>query len=559
MDPLNQELKKLLSPEQYQNFLKLGPLERFSQLSVLLHKNPEQTMAYLGEKTGLTCLDSLDVPSNAADLLPIKLIYEYQCLPVKEDSGRILKLACVWPLGAKELTWLRSVALKPVQMCLALPEVIAHNIKSRFGVGSASLEDSQISSVEESQVPDQVDDQNAAVIRFVNDIIQGAIQDRATDIHFEPLKEGLQIRYRIDGQLVPVTLPNNLVRFKGAIISRLKIMARLNISERRRPQDGRIAYQVGETELDLRISTFPTLYGESISLRLLNDKNLPSTLSELGFLPEDQKIILKAVERPFGMILVTGPTGSGKSTSLSSFIRIINHPSRRIITVEDPIEYEITGVNQAQVNPEIDLTFASCLRHILRQDPDVIMVGEIRDKETAEIAIRASQTGHLVLSTLHTNDAPGAMTRLVDMDIEPFLIASSVELVIAQRLVRRLCPACKKPMSSGDPSYLQNCLKALHLNPDSLNHEDLSQIREPEGCKACNGLGFRGRVGIFEILRNTEEIHEMVIARASAGKIREVALRQGMRSMQACGWEMVKLGITSLSEVMRFAQLNEEE
>ncbi len=331
-------------------------------------------------------------------------------------------------------------------------------------------------------------------------------------------------------------------------------MSRLNISEKRRPQDGRITWSSGQNELDIRLSTFPTLYGESVSLRLLNNKAQPMSVQELGFLPEDERLVNGAVARPYGIILVTGPTGSGKSTSLTAFIRKINRPERRIITVEDPVEYEVPGVNQTQVRPDIGFSFAAALRHILRQDPDVIMVGEIRDRETADIAIRASLTGHLVLSTIHTNDAPGALTRLIDMDIEPFLIASSIELIIAQRLVRRLCHDCAAP---GDyaPGYIESCLTALKLPLDEARHAHL--LREPKGCDRCPGLGYQGRIGIFEILRVNDEIHRMIVQKASAREIRDAATADGMRSLQHCGWEQVKRGVTSLAEVMRFAEMAE--
>ena len=313
---------------------------------------------------------------------------------------------------------------------------------------------------DEEDKQDDLEDQNAAIIRFVNEVILKAIVDRATDIHFEPHKETLQIRYRIDGQLVPVRVPDNLRSFQDAIISRIKIMSGINISEKRRPQGGRITFSHGQSDLDIRVSTLPTLYGESVSLRLLNEKSQPLSMPELGLSSTDEKNVVSVLEKPHGIVLVTGPTGSGKSTSLTAFIRKIHKPERRIMTVEDPVEYEVAGINQTQVNSDIGFNFASALREILRQDPDVIMVGEIRDRETADIAIRASLTGHLVLSTLHTNDAPGAITRLIDMEIEPFLIASSVEMVIAQRLVRRLCMECRKPSGISE-SELQASLSLL--------------------------------------------------------------------------------------------------
>jgi type II secretory ATPase GspE/PulE/Tfp pilus assembly ATPase PilB-like protein len=355
---------------------------------------------------------------------------------------------------------------------------------------------------------------------------------------------------------VPIRVPDNQIRFQGAIISRLKIMAKLNISEKRRPQDGRISFGSGKSELDIRISTFPTMYGESVSLRLLNQKSAPLSMRELGLAEDEERKLEHALSTPHGIILVTGPTGSGKSTSLTAFIRLINRPERRIITVEDPVEYEVPGVNQTQVNPEIGLTFANSLRAVLRQDPDVIMVGEIRDRETADIAIRASLTGHLVLSTLHTNDAPGALTRLVDMDIEPFLIASSVEMIIAQRLVRRLCPNCSKSASYNE-RQITGFLATMRIDPAESAHSHL--IKEAVGCERCRTLGFRGRVGLFEILRVTEEIHEHIVKRDSARLIRQTAVSQDMRTLMQSGWAHIKKGTTTIEEVMRFAELNSDE
>ncbi|MFR6032244.1 MAG: GspE/PulE family protein [Bacilli bacterium] len=394
----------------------------------------------------------------------------------------------------------------------------------------------EFSDITDSEVEE---DENAAIIKFVNEMSR-ARSPTAQPTYIEPQRDSLIIRYRIDGNLVPVRLPENLVKFKDAIISRIKIMARLNISEKRRPQDGRITFNTrnGE-EIDIRVSSLPTLYGESVSLRLLSQKSQPVTIEDLGFLPEDVEKIAKPLAPP-RIILVTGPTGSGKSTTLTAFIRRLRSPEIRIITVEDPVEYEVEGVNQTQVQPEIGLTFSSVLRSVLRQDPDVIMVGEIRDRETADIAIRASLTGHLVLSTLHTNDAAGALTRLIDMDIEPFLIASSVEMILAQRLVRRLC-GCSVPANYDIP-YVASCLVSLGINAAEISNS--GTIRKPHGCDKCRGIGYYGRVGIFEILLANDDIHAMIVSRKTAQDIRKVAEKHGMRSLQECGWELVKRGMT---------------
>ena len=502
--------------------------------------------------------DTFDVAENPAEILPARIIHEYQCLPLaedpKSDSG-LLTLVTVWPPDPRMSKWIRATCGRSPTWVLGNPEAVANTITQRFGIGSGSLDDSDLG-LADDELEDDSEDQNAAIIRFVNEVIQRALTDRATDIHFEPQRDSLIIRYRIDGQRVPVRVPDNLVRFQSAIISRLKIMARLNISEKRRPQDGRISFTADRTELDIRISTFPTMYGESVSLRLLNVKSQPLSIRELGLQQEEEERVTQSLDRPYGIILVTGPTGSGKSTSLTAFLRKINRPERRIITVEDPIEYEVPGVNQTQIHSEIGLTFATSLRAILRQDPDVIMVGEIRDRETADIGIRASLTGHLVLSTLHTNDASGAITRLIDMDIEPFLVASAIEMIIAQRLVRRLCPACATP-TEFPAGHVESCLTALNIDIQEAQHAHL--LKQAVGCEQCRGLGYRGRVGIFEILRMSGEIHEKVVERASARAIRTIALQQGMKNLQYSGWEQAKRGLTTLDEVMRFADILEED
>jgi general secretion pathway protein E len=471
------------------------------------------------------------------------------------DDGKI-HLATVWPPSPRMSRWIFAVSgLKPIWY-MGMPEKIIRAITENFGIGADSLGDSDLDEEGEAEVQDDLEDQNAAIIKFVNEVIQRAIVDRATDIHFEPHKETLQIRYRIDGQLVPVRVPDNLRSFQDAIISRIKIMGGINISEKRRPQGGRITFTHGQSDLDIRVSTLPTLYGESISLRLLNEKSQPLSMRELGLLGKDEANIVKVLEKPHGIVMVTGPTGSGKSTSLTAFIRRIHKPERRIMTVEDPVEYEVAGINQTQVNSEIGFTFASALREILRQDPDVIMVGEIRDRETADIAIRASLTGHLVLSTLHTNDAPGAVTRLIDMEIEPFLIASSVEMVIAQRLVRRICAQCAQPANLPEED-LRATLTLLGVDITEVIHADT--VLAANGCEKCQNLGYHGRVGIFELMKMSDAIHSLIIKSASAPEIREVALSQGMTTLQACGWNQVKRGLTTLDEVIRYADIFAED
>jgi type II secretory ATPase GspE/PulE/Tfp pilus assembly ATPase PilB-like protein len=502
-------------------------------------------------------LDQFEVAPEPTKSVPLRLIHEYQCLPIKTENAPAdeISLITVWPPEPHWDAWVRAVCGKRPRWHLGSPENIAKTITQSFGVGSGSLDESNLEGMAD-QEEEEEEDENAAIIRFVNDVIGQAVKDRSTDIHFEPGKDVLVIRYRIDGNLVPVRVPDNLVRFQNAIISRIKIMAKLNISERRRPQDGRITYSSGTDDIDIRLSTLPTLYGESISLRLLSQKSQPLSIEELGYLPDDVEKITPALKRPHGIVLVTGPTGSGKSTTLTAFIRKVRTPELRIITVEDPVEYEVPGINQTQVHAEIGLTFATALRTVLRQDPDVIMVGEIRDRETADIAIRASLTGHLVLSTLHTNDAPGALTRLIDMGLEPFLIASSVELIIAQRLVRRLCQNCKAP-SDDELGYIGSCLVALKIDPKEV--ANATGLSRPVGCESCRKLGYRGRIAISEILHVSEGVHDLVLKRSSAREIRDYALAHGMRSLQSSGWEQAKRGLTSLNEVMDFAEILESE
>ena len=549
-----------LDEEQRSVILTLPRGDRLIELATLRNCSTREILSELADLAEIAVIKDIELIDNPTATLPLRMIHEYQCIPVRTvaDDTPIEKapmtLATLWPPDEVMSRWVYAVSGRKVQWLMGDPEQITESITQNFGVGAGSLDESDL--VTDVSEADEVEDEDAAVIRFVNEVVQKAVSDRATDIHFEPHRDELQIRYRIDGELVSVRVPDNLIRFQGAIISRLKIMAKLNISEKRRPQDGRISFGAGDSELDIRISTFPTMYGESVSLRLLNQKSKPLSMRELGLANDEEKKLTHALSTPHGIILVTGPTGSGKSTSLTAFIRLINKPERRIITVEDPVEYEVPGVNQTQVHPEIGLTFAQSLRAVLRQDPDVIMVGEIRDRETADIAIRASLTGHLVMSTLHTNDAPGALTRLVDMDIEPFLIASSVEMIIAQRLVRRLCPNCALP-AKYDERQITGFINTMRIDPSEAQHGHLA--KSAVGCERCRNLGFRGRIGVFEILRVTEEIHEHIVKRDSARMIRQTAVSQDMRTLMQSGWSHIKNGTTTFEEVMRFAELESED
>ena len=533
--------------------------DRMKQLANFLERSEDAVCQQMAAECDIDFIEDFQVVSEADQQIPLRLIHEYQCLPITvEDSAKpdCLHLVTVWPPSQDMVRWIEIACGRKIVWYLTYARNVANTIIQNFGVGSDSLDSELVAADADTDEANVEEDEDAAIIRFVNEIIVKAVTDRATDIHFEPQKNSIQIRYRIDGQLVSVKLPENLVKVQAAIISRLKIMARLNISEKRRPQDGRIRFVSGPIELDIRLSSLPTMYGESISLRLLAQGNRPVTLEELGLMKRDLEIIDQNIHKPHGIILVTGPTGSGKSTSLSAFVRRIRTPERRIITVEDPIEYEIDGVNQSQVHSEIGFNFASALRCILRQDPDVIMIGEIRDKETADIAVRASLTGHLVLSSLHTNDAAGGLTRLIDMGIEPFLITSSVEMLLAQRLIRRLCPNCSVPASI-DERKLKLQMEQLGIPESEMQYAHL--IREPNGCDSCRNLGYRGRVGIFEILNVTDRIHEAILQNKSAFEIKRIAMEEGMSTLYQNGWEQVKRGLTSWSALLRFAAVNLSE
>ncbi len=565
-DTLPAALAAGLTDEQRQAIAEAPREKRLAALAAALARPEPEVLAQLAAAAGLGLASNLETDPEARGLLPARLVHEYQIIPIKlearpgepgTEAPAPLHLATAWLPDDAMRDWLRTFTARPLAWHLAVPERIHQLIIENFGVGSGSLDDSDESYVapEAQKEADEVVDEEAAVVRFVTDVITQAIEDQATDIHFEPQEGQLRIRYRVDGLLVPVPVPENLLRFQDAIISRLKIMARMNISEKRLPQDGRINFKAGGLVLDIRVSTVPTIYAESISLRLLNQKKEAYSMERLGMSAHEQAQITSILDYPHGIILVTGPTGSGKSTSLNAFLRKINSTDLRIITIEDPIEYEVPGVNQMQVRPEIGLTFADALRHVLRQDPDVIMVGEIRDKDTAEIAIRASLTGHLVFSTLHTNDAPGAITRLVDMGIEPFLVASAIELVIAQRLVRRLCPECSRAAPVSKVKLLENL---AILGCDASEAEGVDALRAPVGCDRCRGTGYRGRIGLFEIFRLNEEMHQLVLSRESTRTLAECARKNGMRTLGQSGWEKVKAGHTTFDEVLRVITVTEK-
>jgi general secretion pathway protein E len=575
-DSLPAELAARLAETDLRQLAEAPRAGRLEILARALGVSPEAALTELANAAGLPAVTAPQVSEAALPLLPARLAHDFQAIPIAVEGESVdeLPIAISWLPEPHMAAWIATFTPRRIAWHLADAAQVRQLIATHYGVGAGSLEDDEtIPDIVPSATGDLDADADAAVVRFVTEILTQAVEDNATDIHFEPQEEQLRIRYRVDGLLVPVSVPDNLRRYQDAIISRLKIMARLNISERRLPQDGRINFKTRGGSLDIRVSTIPTIYAESVSLRLLNQRKEAYTMDRLGMSAEEQAQIGKVLDFPHGLVLVTGPTGSGKSTSLNAFLRKINAPELRIVTIEDPIEYEVPGANQMQVRPEIGLTFADALRHVLRQDPDVIMVGEIRDRDTADIAIRASLTGHLVFSTLHTNDAAGAVTRLIDMGIEPFLVASSVELVIAQRLVRKLCPDCAQ-RTPADPAALRATLSALGLDPaEALSGNPARGVSGTNtapaaagngtltlpvarGCGRCRGTGFRGRVGIFEIF-HPRELHDMIVARESTRDLSRSAKAKGMRTLAQSGWEKVRDGHTTMDELLRVISLGE--
>ena len=500
-------------------------------------------------------LSDAAIEPTVLEKLSTKAIFQYNVIPVALEE-RTLRVATHDPFVPGLIDALRMASGMRVRLALSPASDIAKAATKFYGVGADTLErmiqDDRIELAPEDASKKDLGevDQEASVVKFVNQIIWEAYQDRATDIHMEPMEMSLRIRYRIDGVLHQTPVPAHLKRFQASIISRIKVMANMDIAEKRLPQDGRISLKIRGEDIDVRVSTMPTVYGESVSLRLLMRHSGLTGLDKLGLEPEDEKVLKKLITKPHGILLVTGPTGSGKSTSLYAWLHTINSIDKRIITIEEPIEYEMAGINQIQVRSEIGLSFAMGLRHILRQDPDVIMVGEVRDRETAEIAIRAALTGHLVFSTLHTNDAAGAVTRLVDMGIEPFLVASSVEGLIAQRLVRQLCKTCRRPKEL-DHDFLQSVGFPMERLSDGA-------IYEAVGCETCRNTGFTGRTGIYEIIPITDRIRPLIVARAGATEVRNMALKHGMRPLRHDGWTKVLRGVTTVEEVLRVSEDNED-
>ena len=508
----------------------------------------ERLLPVLANEFGVELIDleNITPPRELLRRLPAHVLSRRKLLPIEEIDGR-LRVATSSLCDSAGLDELRVATGMDIEPVLAASDQIAKALGKHLGVGAATMQSLMqhggitVVNDEEDSVDLTDDAEDASIIQFVNQILVEAIERRATDVHFEPFEGRLSVRYRVDGVLQEATLPAEVRRFQAAIVSRLKILSHLDIAEKRLPQDGRIKLMVAGREVDVRVSVIPMLYGEAVVLRLLDRSSTLVGLEGLGMAGDDLKNYSKVLGLPHGIILVTGPTGSGKTTTLYASLAQINDIERKIITIEDPIEYQLEGVNQIQVDTKTGLTFAKGLRAILRHDPDVVLIGEIRDRETADIAVQASLTGHLVFSTLHTNDAPGAITRLIDMGVEPFLVASSLETVVAQRLVRLICQKCKEPIAMHDAERIRGEFGSDL--PDALYHG--------KGCSACSGTGYRGRKGIFEIMPITDELRAHVTENASARVIRHTAIDQGMKSLREDGWRLVKAGLTTVEEVLR--------
>lgn len=513
----------------------------------------EEALQWLAKEYGLgyNALENIDPDRALLGKFSARVLLKEELLPLRQVDGTI-EVAVSRLFATPGLDSLRAVVpgvkLQPV---LAPSEALQREIKKHLGVGADTLnlleQDENFQVVSDDRADDGDLDkaaEDASIIRFVNQVLGDAVSLRTSDIHVEPFEHELRIRYRIDGLLQEVPVPGQIKRFQPAIVSRIKILSNLNIAEKRVPQDGRIKIRVKGTEVDIRVSIIPMLHGEAVVMRLLRQDAGLIGLSGLGMAEREREIFARVLEMPHGIALVTGPTGSGKTTTLYSALHEINDAARKIITIEDPVEYQLKGVNQIQVAEKAGLTFARGLRAILRHDPDVVLIGEIRDKETASIAVQASLTGHMVFSTLHTNDAPGALTRLVDMGVEPYLVASSLEAVIAQRLVRVLCPECKTEDVSVKTRALRERIEALRE----------TTIFSPVGCKSCRMTGYTGRRPLFELMTMSPKIREVLLRGGSSLEIKDVARREGMPNLIEDGWRIVKMGLTTPSEVLRVSK-----
>ncbi len=545
---LRQLLDKMVAGKQLSAIDAKSLVRQYTPAGAAPLPTEEDILRWLAGEYGLTytSLDEVEPDRQLLSLFPARILLKEELLPLRRLNGavEVATSRLFATQGLDSLKTLTGLSLKPV---LACSEAIQREMKKRLGVGADTLgtlgEEGSFQVVDEHPEEDTNLDEaaeDASIIRFVNQVLRDAIELRASDIHLEPFEEELRIRYRIDGVLQDVPVPAQIKRFQPAIVSRVKILSHLNIAEKRLPQDGRIKIRIADNEVDIRVSVIPMIHGEAVVLRLLRQNATLRGMRELGMETRELECFRRVLELPHGIILVTGPTGSGKTSTLYTALNEINDSVRKIITIEDPVEYQLRGVNQIQVSEKAGLSFARGLRSILRHDPDVILIGEIRDQETAQIAVQASLTGHLVFSTLHTNDAPGALTRLVDMGVEPYLVASSLEAVLAQRLVRVLCNECKQE----DHSPAAQAFKAQVGIPAS------TTIYRSVGCQECRQTGFFGRHAIFEWMDSDNEIRQLILKNASSDVIRDAAMRAGMRTLAEDGWRLVGMGITTVEEVL---------
>jgi len=492
-------------------------------------------------------LEELEPDKELLASFPARVLTRQELLPIGRDNGTV-HIATSRLFHTEGIDTLKSLTGLHLQPVLAPSETLRKQIKQQLGVGAETIDQLEEEAGFEVLADEDADDgdldsaaEDASIIRFVNQVLKDAIEINTSDIHLEPFEDEFRIRYRVDGVLQDIPVPATIKRFQPAIVSRIKILSQLNIAEKRLPQDGRIKLRTGDYDVDVRVSVIPMLHGEAVVMRLLRQDSSLRPMTELGMDAREVEVFNKVLGLPHGIALVTGPTGSGKTSTLYTALNQINDSVRKIITIEDPVEYQLKGVNQIQVSEKAGLTFARGLRSILRHDPDVVLVGEIRDKETAQIAVQASLTGHLVFSTLHTNDAPSALTRLVDMGVEPYLVASSLEAVLAQRLVRVLCPECKVEDTAAETEALKRRIPGL----------EGSIIYKDAGCEACRNMGYAGRHAIFELMDLSSEIREMILEEVSSGQLKEAAIKKGMRTLNDDGWRLVAKGVTTPYEVMR--------
>jgi len=512
----------------------------------------EEVLQWLAGEYGLayTSLEHTQPEPEILSQFPARILLKEELLPLREEEGQVL-VATSRLFAEPGLDGLKAFTTAKLRPVLAPAHAVRREIKRHLGVGADTLNLLEQDEGFQVVADDHRDDgdldkaaEDASIIRFVNQILGDAISMRTSDIHVEPFEHELRIRYRIDGLLQEVPVPAQIKRFQAAIVSRIKILSNLNIAEKRVPQDGRIKIRVKTSEVDIRVSVIPMLHGEAVVMRLLRQDAGLIGLEGLGMEARDREHFNRVLDMPHGIALVTGPTGSGKTTTLYSALTQINDSIRKIITIEDPVEYQLKGINQIQVSEKAGLTFARGLRAILRHDPDVVLVGEIRDQETAQIAVQASLTGHMVFSTLHTNDAPGALTRLVDMGVEPYLVASSLEAVLAQRLVRVLCPECKAADTGARTEALRGRVGALREGT----------IYRATGCKSCRMTGYTGRQALFELMGMSPAIRTVLLRGGSSLEVKEAARAEGMRTLMEDGWRLVGMGVTTPSEVLRVSK-----